>query len=86
MDAIGLMSPSRFLVGGVIMSAFLMLLQYILAIVKPSIGITCEEIHVHPPLVPKALPILGHTPIRFLWDPLGFSHTYVYHLVPIMND
>lgn len=87
MDGVTLLSPSRFLIGGLIISAFLTtLLRYMLSIVKPSTGKICEETHGQPPLAPKALPLLGHTPIGFLSDPLGFSHTYVGHVVPIMFD
>lgn len=32
-----------------------------------------------PPLLPYFLPIIGSLPITFLWDPLRFCHTYVFH-------
>jgi hypothetical protein len=44
--------------------------------------IQTEKEHIQqPPLLPYAVPLMGHLPLSFIWDPLNFSHTYVaeYH-------
>lgn len=78
MDHVELPSLSRLLIGVIILKILCVtLVRYLAAAFRAYAGETSLEIDGRPPLAPKAIPFLGHMPLRFLWDPLGFAHTYV---------
>lgn len=75
-----LTSPPHFLIGwAVTIAVVISVLWYILNITKSLFRETEGATSGQPPSVPKSVPFLGHldVPLRFLQDPLGFSHTYV---------